>query len=89
MSDYFTKDIWSGSEITATVGLVIGIEYSVYWARTSKIYFFKIFIYIMILVLYYVLKYQNILPLGLGTNIVYFVITIVIMLYCEYKMSAK
>jgi hypothetical protein len=93
MSDYhyFIKDYLSGSEITATVCLVLSIFHSIWVIRSYKeakagLFVLRIFISILILVLYYVLKSKKYLPVGLGTNIVYFCITFIAIIFYEVKL---
>jgi hypothetical protein len=86
---YFGKNFWSGSEITVTVFNALSIPFYIYWFNKTKevekktkeegkkwYYILYAFISILILVLYYVLKYKEILPVGECTNIGYFAISL-------------
>lgn len=82
----------SGSEITATVALAWSTIHSIwvikYYKEAKTGYFvLRIFISILILVLYYGLKYTKKLPVGLGTNIGYLGITFVTLIFYEFKLK--
>ena len=82
--DFFKGDDWSPSEITATILNIINILFNIYNIRrynaNTGTYVYYILLSILILGLYYGLKLSNKLPLGVWSNIGYFVITFIFLM---------
>ena len=81
--DFFKEDYWSPSEITATILNIINIlfnSYNIRYNANTGSYVYYILLSILILGLYYGLKLSNKLPLGVWSNIGYFVITFIFLM---------